>query len=113
MLLLSACTGSLLECAKRVAGLKVIPVPRLLNGRLAAWLNCSGAVRLTVPPATDATVTFSAFAPMSSLMVSPGVMLPVELAWMLVAPAGAAAVSLACVPALPTAVIVTVSNVPP
>ena len=35
----SAWTGSLLEWAKAVAGWKLIPVPRSLKGRLAAWLN--------------------------------------------------------------------------
>ena len=96
MLLPSACTGSLLECAKRVAGLKVIPVPRSLKGRLDAWSNFSGAVRVRpVPPApevpTDATVTFSIFGPMSSRIVSPAVMLVVDVTLTLVAPAGAAA----------------------
>ena len=92
----SACTGSLLECAKRVAGLKVTPVPRSLNGRLDAWSDFSGAVRVRpVPPApgvpTDATVTVSVFAPMSSLIVSPAVMLSVEVTLRLVAAADAAA----------------------
>ena len=41
----SAWTGSLLEWAKAVAGLKLMPVPRSLKGRLAAWLNLSGAAR--------------------------------------------------------------------
>ena len=118
MLLPSACTGSLLECAKRVAGLKVIPVPRSLKGRLDAWSNFSGAVRVRpVPPApevpTDATVTFSILVPMSSRIVSPAVMLLVEVTLMLVAPADAAAASRACVPGVPTAVTVAVSNVWP
>src|SRR5262245_22946821 len=46
----SACTGSLLECEKVVAGVKLIPVPRLLNGKLAEWLNASGAVRVRPVP---------------------------------------------------------------
>ncbi len=41
----SGWTGSLLEWAKAVAGWKLIPVPRSLKGRLAAWLNFSGAAR--------------------------------------------------------------------
>ncbi len=41
----SGWTGSLLECVKAVAGLKVIPGPPTLKGRLAAWLNFSGAAR--------------------------------------------------------------------
>ena len=49
----SGWTGSLLEWAKAVAGWKLIPVPRSLKGRLAAWLNFSGAARSRpVPGAT-------------------------------------------------------------
>src|SRR5262245_15680564 len=95
MLRPSGCTGSLLECGKRVAGRKLTPVPRSLKGRLDEWPNFSGAVRVRPLPAgpavpTDATVTFSIFAPMSSRMVSPAVMLVVEVTLMVVAPAGAA-----------------------
>src|SRR5260370_10419123 len=101
MLVRSACTGSLLEGAKRVAGLKVTPVPRALKGRLDAWSNFSGAVRVRpVPPApevpTDATVTFSVLGPMSSRIVSPAVMLLVEGTLMFVAPAGAPAPGRGC-----------------
>src|SRR4051794_10560834 len=118
MALLSDRTGSLLECGKRVAGLNVTPVPRSLKGRLDEWLNFSGADRVRpVPPApevpTDATVTVSILGPMSSRIVSPAVMLVVDVTLMLVAPAGAAAASRACVPGLPTAVTVAVSNVSP
>src|SRR5919197_1365569 len=118
MALFSGCTGSLLECGKRVAGLKVTPVPRSLKGRLDEWLNFSGADRVRpVPPApdvpTDATVTFSILGPMSSRIVSPAVMLVVDVTLMLVAPAAAAAASRACVPGLPTAFTVAVSNLSP
>ena len=43
----SAWTGSLLECGNAVAGEKLIPVPRSLNGMLDAWskLNVSAIVR--------------------------------------------------------------------
>src|SRR5271157_87383 len=37
--------GSLLEWANAVAGLKLMPDPRLLKGRLATWANLSGAAR--------------------------------------------------------------------
>src|SRR3954447_12982070 len=118
MALFNGCTGSLLECGKRVDGLNVTPVPRSLKGRLDEWLNFSGADRVRpVPPApevpTDATVTFSILGPMSSRIVSPAVRLVVDVTLMLVAPAGAAAASRACVPGLPTAVTVAVSNVSP
>src|SRR4051812_50016637 len=96
MALLRGCTGSLLECAKRVAGLKLTPVPRSLNGRLDEWLNFSAADRVRpVPPApglpTAATVTVSIFESMSSRIVSPAVMLVVEVTLRLVPPAGGAA----------------------
>ena len=99
-------------------GVKVTPVPRSLNGRLDEWSNFSGADRARpVPPApevpTDATVTFSILESMSSRIVSPAVMLVVEVTLMLVVPAGAAAASLACVPGLPMAVTVAVSNALP
>ena len=50
---------------------------------------------------------------MSSRIVSPAVMLLVEVTLMLVAPAAAAAARRACVPGVPTAVTVAVSNVLP
>ena len=56
MPVLSGWTGSLLECAKAVAGAKLIPVPLSLKGRLAAWLNFSGAARSRpVPGSTTAS----------------------------------------------------------
>src|SRR4051812_22712774 len=101
MALFSGRTGSLLEGGKRVAGLKVTPVPRLLKGRLDEWSNLSGADSVRpVPPEpevpTDATVTFSILRSMSSRIVSPAVMLVVDVTLMLVAPADAAAASRAC-----------------
>ena len=52
----SARTGSLLEWAKAVAGVKLIPVPRALKGIFAACLNFSGAARSRpVPWATTSS----------------------------------------------------------
>ena len=117
----SACTGSLLVCAKAVAGVKLTPVPPSLNGRLFAWLNCSGALSVRpvpVAPAvpTAATVTDSIPWPalaMSSRILSPTPMLVVDETLMLVAPAAAAAARRACTPARPTAVTVATSRSAP
>ena len=83
----SACTGSLLECAKRVAGVTVSPVPRSLNGRLDEWAMVSGAARVRPVPLapgvpTAVTVTVSIRDPMSSRMVSPAEMFVVELTFL-------------------------------
>lgn len=111
-------TGSLLECANFVAGVNVTPVPRSLNGRFDECANFSGEARVRpVPPApevpTAVMVTLSIRVPMSRRIVSPALMFAVELTLMLVAPAGAAADSNACVPAVPTAVTVATSIVSP
>ena len=111
----NACTGSSLECANRVAGVKLMPVPRSLNGRLLECANCSGAVSVRPVPfapgvPTDATVTVSFRDPMSRLILAPGVMPDIEFTLMTVSPAAAGAASKACSPAVPTLVTVAVSS---
>src|SRR5262249_30117665 len=59
------------------------------------------------------TVTVSIFEPMSNLMTSPAVMLTVDVTLMFLAPAAAAADNRACVPGLPTAVMVATSSFGP